>query len=214
MKNIEIFEKHAVEYDKWFEENEAIYKSEILALKDLVPREGIGLEVGVGTGRFAAPLGIRIGVEPARAMADMARKRGIKVHETRAEALPFDDESFDFVLMATIICFLEDPLLALEEAKRVLKPSGLIIIGMIDRNSPLGKDYEIRKLTSRFYKYANFRSADQVLNWLKGLDFDCIAIRQTLFRNRKEIDSIEPSEVGHGKGAFVAIAAKKKNSKN
>jgi SAM-dependent methyltransferase len=214
MNNIEIFEKHAAEYDKWFEENEAVYKSEIRALKDVVPRKGFGLEVGVGTGRFAAPLGIRIGVEPTRAMADMARKRGIIVHEARAEVLPFDDESFDFVLMVTIICFLEAPLLALEEAKRVLKPGGLIIIGMIDRNSPLGKDYDRRKLTSRFYKYANFRSADQVLNWLKGLDFDCIAIRQTIFRNRKEIDSIEPSEVGHGKGAFVAIAAKKKNSKN
>jgi SAM-dependent methyltransferase len=214
MNNIEIFEKHAAEYDKWFEENEAVYKSEIRALKDVVPRKGFGLEVGVGTGRFAAPLGIRIGVEPTRAMADMARKRGIIVHEARAEVLPFDDESFDFVLMVTIICFLEAPLLALEEAKRVLKPGGLIIIGMIDRNSPLGKDYDRRKLTSRFYKYANFRSADQVLNWLKGLDFDCIAIRQTIFGSRNEIDSIESFEVGHGKGGFVAIAAKKKNSKN
>lgn len=34
MKNIEIFEKHAAEYDEWFEENEAAYKSKTVALRD------------------------------------------------------------------------------------------------------------------------------------------------------------------------------------
>lgn len=142
MTNRDAFEKYAQEYDKWFDENKDAYKSEIMALRALIPRGGVGLEVGVGTGRFAAPLGIRMGVEPAKAMADMARKRGIDVHEGRAEALPFDDASFDFVLMMTTICFLEDPLQALEEARRVLRPEGHIIIGMIDRNSPLGMSYE------------------------------------------------------------------------
>ena len=209
MNNIEIFEKHAAEYDEWFDENEAVYKSEILALRDLIPAAGIGLEVGVGTGRFAAPLGIGMGVEPARAMADMARKRGIDVREARAEALPFRDESFDFVLMVTTICFLEDPLQALAEAKRVLRPGGLIIIGMIDRNSPLGKDYERKKTTSKFYKFARFLSVDQVMGWLVSLDFDHIATHQTIFKSTKEIDAVEPFEEGHGKGAFVAIAARK-----
>jgi len=209
MNNVEIFEKHAAEYDQWFEENEAVYKSEILALRDLIPATGIGLEVGVGTGRFASPLGIRMGVEPARAMADMARERGIDVRLARAEALPFRDESFDFVLMVTTICFLEDPLQALAEAKRVLRPGGLIIIGMIDRNSPPGKDYERKKTTSKFYKYARFLSADQVMGWLQSLNFDHIATHQTVFKSTKDIGAVEPFEEGHGKGAFVAIAGKK-----
>lgn len=211
MNSIEIFEKHAAEYDEWFEENEAVYKSEILALRDLVPAEGIGLEVGVGTGRFAAPLGIGVGVEPAKTMADMARKRGIDVHEAKAEALPFHDESFDFLLMVTTICFLENPLQALKEAKRVLKPWGLIIIGMIDKNSPFGRDYERKKATSKFYKYADLHSADQVLSWLESLDFNHIAIHQTIFKSLKEIGEVEPFEEGHGKGAFVAIAARKRD---
>lgn len=213
MTNIEIFEKNAAEYDRWFDENEAVYKSEILALRDLVPREGIGLEVGVGTGRFAVPLGIRTGVEPAKAMADMARKRGIEVHEARAEKLPFGEESFDFVLMVTVLCFLEDPLLALLEAKRVLKPSGLIIIGMIDRDSPLGEEYERKRITSKFYRNARFLSADQVMGMLKGLDFCCIAVSQTIFGHRNGLELIEPFEAGHGRGAFVAITAKKGSCK-
>jgi len=209
MKNRDIFEKYAQEYDKWFDENKDVYKSEIMILRGLIPREGVGLEVGVGTGRFATPLGIRMGVEPAKAMADMARKRGIDVHEGRAEALPFDDESFDFLLMMTTICFLENPLQALEEAKRVLKPEGHIIIGMIDRNSLLGMSYERKKITSKFYKYANFRSADEVLNWLRSLNFGHIVTRQTIFKSPDEIDALESFEEGHGKGAFVAISAQK-----
>ncbi|HPT18489.1 MAG TPA: class I SAM-dependent methyltransferase [Methanothrix sp.] len=212
MKNIKIFEEHAVEYDEWFDDNPAAYQSEVLALRNIIPAEGTGLEVGIGTGRFAEPLGIRTGVEPARAMAEIARKRGIDVHEARAEALPFQDESFDFLLMVTTICFLEEPLQALAEAKRVLKPGGAIIIGMIDRNSPLGKDYERRKATSKFYKYARILSVDQVMGWLESLDFDHTATRQTLFKSSKDMRAAEPFEEGHGRGAFVAIAAKKKRA--
>ncbi len=65
--------------------------------------------MGVGTGRFALPPGITVGVEPALAMTSIARKRGIEVYEARAEELPFDNESFDFVVMVTTICFLRDP---------------------------------------------------------------------------------------------------------
>jgi hypothetical protein len=46
----------------------------------MLPEGGTGIEIGVGTGRFAAPLGIKVGVEPARAMGEIARReRGIEV---------------------------------------------------------------------------------------------------------------------------------------
>lgn len=41
--------------------------------------------------------------------------------------------------MVTVLCFLKDPFRALKEAKRVLKPQGKLIIGMIDPDSPLGR---------------------------------------------------------------------------
>ena len=47
--------------------------------------------------------------------------------------------------MVTTICFLEDPMHALREAKRVIIPGGRIVIGMIDQESPLGRAYERRK---------------------------------------------------------------------
>lgn len=164
----------------------------------------------MGTGRFAVPLGIRIGVEPAKAMADIAQKRGIEVYEAKAEKLPFDDSSFDFVLIVVTICFVQDPIQALREAKRVLKPGGYIIIGMIDKESFLGKLYESKKKESKFYRHANFYSTRQVLDWLKKLKYEHIKTCQTIFKNPKEITAIEPVKEGHGEGGFVVITAQKK----
>ncbi|MBO8181603.1 MAG: class I SAM-dependent methyltransferase [Archaeoglobus sp.] len=208
MDSIEVFEKHAQKYDEWFEENKFVYESELLALKKFIP-EGRGLEVGVGTGRFAAPLGIRIGVEPAKAMAEIARKRGIEVYEAKAEMLPFDDFSFDFVLIVVTICFVQDPIQTLKEAKRVLKHGGWVIIGIIDKESFLGKLYEKKKEKSVFYSKAKFYSAREVINWLEELGFKDIRTCQTIFKDPRKVNSIEPVREGYGEGGFVVIAAQK-----
>lgn len=163
----------------------------------------------MGTGRFAVPLDIRVGVEPAKAMADIAQKRGIEVYEDKAENLPFDDSSFDFVLIVVTICFVQDPVQVLREAKRVLKPGGYIIIGMIDKESFLGKLYESKKKESKFYRHANFYFIGQVLDWLKKLKYERIKTCQTIFKNPKDITVIEPVEEGHGEGGFIVISAQK-----
>jgi ubiquinone/menaquinone biosynthesis C-methylase UbiE len=165
--------------------------------------------VGVGTGRFASRVGIKVGVEPAQAMASIARQRGIQVYETGAEALPFADTSFDSVLMVTTICFFSDPLQALREAWRVLKPRGHIVIGMIDKESPLGKSYEAKKSKSTFYRYAHFYSVTEVIEWLKRSGFGEIKTRQTIFKPPKEMTAVEPVKDGYGDGGFVVIAAQK-----
>ena len=83
--NIRVFEKHAREYDRWFETHAYAYESEVVAMRSLLPRGGKGLDVGVGTGRVASRVGIKVGVEPAHAMASIARQRGIDVYEASAE---------------------------------------------------------------------------------------------------------------------------------
>jgi ubiquinone/menaquinone biosynthesis C-methylase UbiE len=207
--NIRIFEQHAREYDAWFEAHAYAHESEVGAVQSLLPRSGRGLEVGVGTGRFAVPLGITVGVEPAHAMASVARQRGIEVCEARAEELPFANESFDFVVMVTAICFLRDALHALQEARGVLKVSGHTIIGMIDKDSSLGKVYEAKKSESRFYRYAHFYSVTQVIEWLRDLGYEIIRTCQTIFKNPEEMTALEPIKDGHGEGGFVVISAQK-----
>ena len=58
-------------------------------------------------------------------MGKIANKKGVNVIEGVAESLPFTDSQFDFVLMVTTICFLEDIETAFNEANRVLKSGGL-----------------------------------------------------------------------------------------
>ena len=206
-KIIQPFEESAQEYDAGFDRNPLAYESEILALKKFLAPQVRGLEIGVGTGRFAVPLGIKIGVEPAEAMAGIAWRRGIKLYRAIAEALPFQRDSFDRVVMVTVICFLRDPFLSLTEATRVLKPGGQIIIGMIDKNSPLGRSYEAHKQESKFYRQANFLSIGRVLEWLARLNYRKVEVCQTLFRELSDITHLEPVRAGHGEGGFVVITA-------
>ena len=74
-----IFNHNYKKYDLWYERNKFAYLSELEAVKKVLPKRGEGLEIGVGTGRFAAPLGITAGVDPSKNMIKIAKKRGIDV---------------------------------------------------------------------------------------------------------------------------------------
>ena len=158
MVRIELFEKYSKEYDEWFIKNRDIYSAELNAIKSLIPYNKSGVEIGVGTGRFALPLGIKVGVEPSKRMTEISRKKGIKVYEGVAEQLPFNNETFDFVLFVTTICFVDDLTKSFEEAHRVLKTDGFILIGFVDKESELGKKYQLKREKSKFYKDATFYS--------------------------------------------------------
>jgi ubiquinone/menaquinone biosynthesis C-methylase UbiE len=209
MTMISVFEEAAQEYDAWFDRHQPVYESEIMALKRFLPSGGGGLEIGVGTGRFAVPLGLQVGLDPAKAMTDLARQRGTIVVRAVAEALPFGDASFRLAVLVTALCFLQAPFLALGESARILKPGGRLLIGMIDGDSPLGRHYEAHKMESPFYRQAHFYPVSQVLDWLAKLPFQGIQTCQTLFKDLGDITSLEPVHDGHGAGGFVVIAANK-----
>jgi len=203
------FEQNSEQYDAWFEKHPFAYQSELEAIRMLLPNPGRGLEIGVGSGLFAAPLGIRIGVEPSIAMAERAKERGITVVKGVAEALPFKDNEFDTALMVTTVCFLDDLDLAFLEAFRVLKPGGAFIIGFVDRNSVIGKAYEQRKNESLFYKDATFYSVDELLSHLKRAGFTTFSFSQTLFSPIDEMREPDLVKKGSGEGSFVVIKAEK-----
>ena len=209
MPKVEPFEQHRDEYERWFEDNRYVYQSEINAVKKLIPDEGVGVEIGVGSGRFAAPLGIKYGLDPSPKMAEIARQRGIEVKIGVGEELPYEDESFDFALMVTTICFLDDVRKTLKEIWRILKQNGKVIIGFVDRDSKIGKEYLKKKDRSLFYGPAIFFSVDEVTNFLKDAGFGNFKYVQTVFGMLDEIKSVEPVKEGYGEGSFVVISAEK-----
>lgn len=211
MAKIDPFEKYTVEYDAWFEENNLVYLSELITVASLLPQDGKGIEIGVGTGRFAALLEIEWGLEPSRQMGQIARRRGIRVVRGIAERLPFADDLFDYALMVTTICFLDDIEVAFEEVRRILKDSGQFIIGFIDRESPLGRQYETHQKNNEFYRIAEFYSVDEIIIRLEKTGFRPANIVQTIFHPLDEIREIENPIDGHGRGSFVVIRAEKKD---
>ncbi len=54
------------------------------------------------------------------------------------EQHPIPDISFDYMLLVTTICFVDDIVQAFAQAYRVLKPGGCTIVGFVDRESELG----------------------------------------------------------------------------
>ena len=209
MPRVESFENNVDKYEAWFDRNRAAYESELEAIRALLPKSGEGLEVGVGTGRFAAPLGLRVGIDPAKAMGKLAMKRGIEVRYGVGENLPCEDSSFDFVLLVTTTCFLDDVPAAFGEAYRVLKSGGCIVVGFIDRESSLGKVYEQRKQDNEFYRDATFLSVSEVVSHLKQAGFRGFVFRQTIFQNPTEMKQADPVRSGYGEGSFVVVRAKK-----
>jgi len=133
MSKTDAFETHVDRYEAWFEQHPAAYESELRAVRELWPPRANGMEIGVGAGHFAGPLGIKTAVEPAAAMRRAAARRGIHAVDGIAERLPFPDARFDAVLMVTTLCFVDDPERAAREMYRVLRPAGCAVVGFVDR---------------------------------------------------------------------------------
>lgn len=105
----------------------------------IVPQaQGRVLELGIGMG---LNLGLYdpgkvesvTGVDPApelRAIAQAAPRDPrlkVSVEDGTAEALPFEDKSFDTVVCTFTLCSVHTPAAALSEARRVLKPGGTFL---------------------------------------------------------------------------------------
>ena len=209
MTRTRAFDENASAYDAWFEDHQCFYRSELKAVRNLLPATGSGIEIGVGTGRFAEPLGIKIGVEPSQSMRAMARERGIDAIDGVAEQLPVASDTFDYVLFVTTLCFLDSLNQAFSEAFRIVKPGGMVVIGFIEKESALGKKYQQRKAESPFYREARFHTAAEIIDTLEDTGFRDFSFVQTLFSEEGESASVQAVKKGYGEGAFVVMRATK-----
>jgi ubiquinone/menaquinone biosynthesis C-methylase UbiE len=97
--------------------------------------EGRVLEMGVGSGLNLPLYGSRVasvvGIEPSPPLLRHARRHvanvTIELLEGTAEMLPLADESIDTVVTTWTLCTIPDPVRALAEARRVLRPDGALL---------------------------------------------------------------------------------------
>lgn len=206
-----VFDKHVAEYEAWYEAHPQVYASELAAIRkhfERLPENIRGIEVGLGTGRFSNPLGIREGVEPSAPMAARAKERGIEVMDGRAENLPYADMQFDFVLFVTI-CHLQNLKYAFREAHRVLKPNGLVIVGFLPKDQAVARGYQERRRFSTFYRDAVFYTPIEIEKLLGENGFRSFVFNQVLFGELEDIKTQQAPKEGYGNGSFVVISAVK-----
>ncbi len=165
------FEKIAEQYDEWYEENRDIYLAELSCLESLLRKDGPCLEIGVGTGRFAGPLQIEVGLDAAYSPLILAKRRGVEVVQGKAESLPFRDASFSCVTLVVTLCFLEERGRVLKEIARVLKRRGRLYVCVIPLDSPLGRQYSKRGKSGSIYSYARFITRDELLSLIRDGGF-------------------------------------------
>ncbi len=92
------------------------------------------LEIGLGTGlnlcHYPAGVSRLRTVDPAPLLPDRVAERAanvsfpVELSRTGAEQLPYEDQSFDCVVSTWTLCTIPDPIQALREVRRVLKPTG------------------------------------------------------------------------------------------
>ena len=98
------------------------------------------LDVGAGTGRLSLPLANRgasvTALDVSPKMLELIKNTNIQTVVGDAESLPFADNTFDIVTAAFLIVHLSDPTRFFDEAYRVLKDGGILVVTNINQKDP------------------------------------------------------------------------------
>ncbi|HBT47758.1 MAG TPA: ubiquinone biosynthesis protein UbiE [Peptococcaceae bacterium] len=227
----EIFDKKALDYDEWYKtpkgrwvdriEKEAIYEY-------LQPRSGMEiLDIGCGTGNFSielARLGARVtGIDVSEPMLEKAREKaareGVTVRFLRADArrLPFEEGTFDAVVSVTALEFVTDLRAALQEAYRVLRAGGRLVVGVIGGNSAWSRYYEDKaaREPDSLFRWARFPTLEELLAAMPGRE---VQGRSVLFvppdfdftrEEEARVLEEEARRAGRTDGGFICAASLK-----
>lgn len=221
-----VFDIEANSYDNWYESKLGKFVDKVeteLALSFFKPTPGMKiLDVGCGTGNFSiklAEMGCKvIGIDKSEGMIAKAKKKtkdkglNIKFHIMDVYDIGFGDESFDGVFSMATFEFIKEPQKAFDEMYRVLKNSGYLLIGTINRKSKWGELYLSKSFQENsIFKYADLKHIDELksLNIKKVVQSgSCLFIPPNVAENDISIElerQLSTSETG----GFICVLWKK-----
>ncbi|MEN3007698.1 class I SAM-dependent methyltransferase [Pseudothermotoga sp.] len=203
------FANLAESYDSWYETplGSFIIKEEEKILRDLLPAGEKFLEVGAGTGWWLRRFRYSevVAIEPSIRMLEIGKKNAPWARWICAmgEELPLENESFDVVLLFTVLEFVQDVRKTLNESMRVLKKNGILIVGILNALSSWVALY--RRLGDKGiepWNRARFYTKEDLIELL-GM---CEAEREAIFLSPNAIPPFEEADVaGRRAGNHGAI---------
>ncbi len=145
------FGPEAAQYESWYQTpsgraHDTVQKQDVLKFLSKPKDSERLLDVGCGSGHwscFFSSLGYQVyGVDLSEQMIEQARKNasGCVFEIADACTLPFSDNSFDKITMMATLEFVGNPHLALQEIFRCLKDRGALLVGTLNRSSPLNQN--------------------------------------------------------------------------
>ncbi len=153
---------------EWSQTRAALYGKtfNLDALAALLPPAWTVADLGCGTGQLAAPLArhVRqvIGVDHSPEMLEAARRHAqpnLDLREGDLTNLPIDDAACDAALLVLVLTYVDQPRLVLQEARRILKPHGqLIVIDLLKHDR---EDFR-RHMGQRSMGYAEAELSDRL----------------------------------------------------
>lgn len=229
------FDQYASAYDAWFLDNRNVLYSEVNLVASTLKDAGRVLSVGCGSGLFEKILrdeyGITVtdGIEPSEGMASIARKRGMNVTVTTAEAADFGNGDYDTLLFNGTPSYIGDLRGVVRKAYAALPAGGRIILIDVPKESSYGLLYNLAKAVGtwdhpllegcyppnpypiEFVEVAAWRTTAEKVALLREAGFTDLEFAQTLTSHplTSNDEEEQPSE-GYGKGDYVAVTAYKR----
>lgn len=172
------FVTHAYEYDRWFDVHEELFKQQLDLIRPfLIPDRERILEIGCGSGRFSAALGIPFGIDLSPPLCRIAYLKGVRVVLGSGEALPFRVRVFSQVFLITVLEFVTDPETVLQEACQSLVPGGSLMVVSLDTERETGRNKE--KAASLFLSHARLFSLSDVCSLLENTGWRIVTFRSS-----------------------------------
>ena len=144
---VRAFDLVAGSYDDWYNhpQGRQVFDAELQAVDLHLPKEGIGLELGAGTGIFAEHLTgagrTIVCLDPSKEMLKKAADRGMASMLGVGDALPLRVGVLDFTYMVTVLEFIDEPVAVLREVRETAKVGAGLTFLFINSESSWGDLY-------------------------------------------------------------------------